>query len=829
MSLMPDSTPLTPPLLAQQPSSWTRYLPLVLAVAIALIYSQTLQYPFVFDSVNGILHNKQIRTFPEWDSAPFSNRRLVVFITFFFNFCLTGISPVSYHLFNIFIHIVNAMLVYALVLMCLGLPDRKPLNPCRLPILTPDIRALAAFAIAGFWALHPVQVQSVTYTIQRSEAMAATGLLGCALAVLLHDRAKSFAPRFGFILLFAFFGAIGVYSKEVALVLPLFIYLFDSRVVTGSWLAPFKSRWPMYVLSLGLIALPLLSVKQNEMSTQTAKASAGFAQSYVTWYGYFLSQPRSILHYLWISVFPSSLSMDLGWYVMPPGPLMVLCFIPIVALFAWGIWMLFKRPWLGFIWIGVFFVVLAPSSSFMPIIDVAFEHRIYLPILAVAVTVISFLWLGISRLTATGAIPQDRFARSLVIAASAFMVVLGARSYVRTLDFESELTAWQSVTLASPENQRAWHATGVASMNAGQFNEALNYFAQAHILEPNDPEPIAWAAYAQAKLGERNLALQAYDLGIAATDKAPQSPPSARAYPVLGDAALLTGDLDRAQAAYVKAIDTNPRNVNAFTNLGIVLSRKGDKQAALEQFKKAHELAPDLFDQQINLAEAYQNAARTDEALKGYQNVLERFPTQPRPHVLLSKFYMTQEDLPRARQALQAGLAIAPNDPSLLSQVLVLATLSRDYKAVAAAQDRLLSLNPQNLRLVMDKAWLLATCPDPAVRNPQMAVQLAQAAVMATKSQNLEAIQTLAIAHASRGEFEAAVKILTELKRLATAAGATSLIPQIETRIAQFELKQPFIDTAPFAGTPYEALDARLNPPPASQPATTQPTTAPSP
>jgi protein O-mannosyl-transferase len=812
-----------PDLSRQHPPQWAKYLPWLLILAIAVIYSQTLSYPFIFDGLNGILFNKSIRAFPELDPALFSNRRLMVTLTLCMNFALSGLDTTSYHVFNILVHMLNTLLLYFLLLFCLRLPDRNPANLARIPLVSADLRPLFAFAIAGLWALHPIQVQSVTYTIQRSESMAATGLLGCALAILLHDAATSFPRRVLFGLLFAFFAIVGVYSKEVALVLPFFIYLFDSRVVTGSWLQPLKARWPLYVLSLLLLILPLLSVKRSELATPVPGAqyvSAG-NQPYVSSMGYFLSQPRSILHYLWISVCPANLTLDLGWYVMPPGITMVLCFIPVVALFLWAIWMLFKRPWLGFVWFGLFFVILAPSSSVMPIIDVAFEHRMYLPLLAVMISVVALLWLGVRRLAVNGAIPRESVTRSLTVAACAIMLVLAARSFIRTYDFRSEIDAWRAVTLTSPENQRAWYTVAMSHVEAGLYNDSLPYFERAHELEPQDPATLAGVALAQAKLGKSDLAALAFDAGW------PTAGRVKRTYATFGAAALAFDDMPRAKKAYIEAIKFDPGNVIAHTNLGVVLARMGDKEAAFKEFQTAYDLAPEYYEQQINLAEAYQTLGNLQEAGKRYQDILKKFPAQPRTYILLSKLQMNEGDLPAARRTLESGLAIAKNNPTLLNQLIIVSILARDYKTLSAVQDALLSQFPQDVRLVHNKAWTLATCPDPAIRNPKQALMLAQAVVQATKGADLDAVQTLAAALAANGDFDNALKILQEARK-AVAADPTLAQPlaQIDARIAQFERKEPYLDTTPFAGTPLEDLDTRLNPPPATQP-TTGPATQP--
>jgi len=118
--------------------------------------------------------------------------------------------------------------------------------------------------------------------------------------------------------------------------------------------------------------------------------TAGFGYASVTPMSYFMTQPEVILHYLKLSVWPSTLCIDYLWPKVKTmneaiGPMIVVSLLFLTTLFC-----LRKRPEWAF-WGLWFFLILAPTSSFMPIADAAVEHRMYLPLISVMIGVVLLL------------------------------------------------------------------------------------------------------------------------------------------------------------------------------------------------------------------------------------------------------------------------------------------------------------------------------------------------------------------------------------------------------------------------------------------------------
>ena len=234
-----------------------------------------------------------------------------------------------------------------------------------------------AFAIALVWLIHPLQTQSVTYVIQRCESMMGMFLFLCLYGVVRAAEARRAWPWY--VLAVAACG-LGMGCKEVMLTAPPW---------RSCWIGP---SWPRPGGSCSGVAacctrrclpsaLALLVMNLSKM-TGDGDVSAGFDSTVVTPVAYLRTQPAVILHYLRLAFWPRPLCLDYHWPVADspleiyPAAAAVIAML-VASVVAFRYW-----PGLGFLGLS-FFVVLAPTSSIMPIADLAFEHRMYVPLAAV--------------------------------------------------------------------------------------------------------------------------------------------------------------------------------------------------------------------------------------------------------------------------------------------------------------------------------------------------------------------------------------------------------------------------------------------------------------
>jgi tetratricopeptide (TPR) repeat protein len=235
--------------------------------------------------------------------------------------------------------------------------------------------------------------------------------------------------------------------------------------------------------------------------------------------------------------------------------------------------------------------------------------------------------------------------------------------------------------------------------------------------------------------------------------------PAAEFFRLFDHAAELAakGEDEAAIAEWKKALEINPDDPFANNNLGLHLLARGQLDDALPRFAKAAGLKPDYADAQNNLGIVLLQKGRVDEAILHLENAeeLDRRKTQTY-YNLGAAFYM-QGRIPEALAQWRAGLRVDPDDLPLLSQA----------------------------------AWVLATNPNASVRNGDEAVELAARAVKLSGAKDPATLDTLAAAYAEAGRFREAVQTARQALALATER----LAGDLKARIALYESKHPFRDT----------------------------------
>ena len=237
----------------------------------------------------------------------------------------------------------------------------------------------------------------------------------------------------------------------------------------------------------------------------------------------------------------------------------------------------------------------------------------------------------------------------------------------------------------------------------------------------------------------------------------------------LGRLLLNTGRGDEAMVHFRQTFQIKPDYADAYYNLGTALAGKGQLQEATSCFEKALRINPDLAQAHYNLATALVRLDRPEEAAEQYRSVLRRQPDFTEAHFQLA---LTLSRLGRAKEA-------------------------------AAQYRQVLKLNPQMTGALNNLAWLLASHPDPEVRNGADAVLLAEQACQLTHYRDAIFVGTLGAAYAAAGRFEEAVTTAKMAESMATAAGDEELARKNQKLAELFLARQPFHESPqPAAPTP---------------------------
>lgn len=571
----------------------TRLLPtLLLAAAAWAAYSNSFRAPFVLDDADAITENPTLHSLwrslvPPGGGATVSGRPLLN-LSLAVNYAVSGERVWSYHAANLLIHILAACVLFALVRRTLELPAlRERFAGAQV--------ALAA-AIAGVWMLHPLQTEAVTYTCQRAES-----LMGLFVLLTLYGFVRAVtSPRpWPWRAATVLACLAGVATKEVAVLAPPLVLLYDRTFVAGSLREAWRRRPWLHASLFGTWA-PLAWLVAG--GGWNRGGTAGFGVGVSPW-AYWLTQFVAIVHYVKLAVWPHPLVFEYGpfWVgVRQAAPYAAL----VAALAAATLWALLRRPALGYLgaW---FFAILAPTSIVPGTNQMIVEHRLYLPLAALVA-------LAVTGMYALGG------RRSLALW-PALAAVLGGLTFLRNRTYRSELALWRDTVAKAPGNPRAHYNLGIVYSGEQRYAEAV-VEDQAALRLADGPIDAARRPSVENKLG-----LDLADSGrltdaVAAYEQALQwAPDYGFAHLNLARAFVRLGRYPDAVRQYEAALQRNVGGAPAEAELGDALMHEGRLADVIAHYEAAVRLAPKWAAGFNNLGFALLQAGRFGDAIAAYR------------------------------------------------------------------------------------------------------------------------------------------------------------------------------------------------------------------
>ena len=563
---------------------------LVAAILGMVLYSGASTNPFQYDDLHSIQYNPHIRSLgnlPSFftDLHTFSSDsrgtmfRPLVLISYALNYAWGGQGVAGYHWFNLFLHLLCALLLYALLSRSLGEP--------------------AAWVGGLVFLLHPTHAELVNYLSSRSDLMVSCWYLGAMLLAAQGRWAGACMAYAG-----------GLLSKEVAITLPVLVGLQrGARQV--------RDRWrPLVVMGLiGLGYLALISLNRF-LPGSLAKAPRGLGEQLPT-------QLKAFVYYLWLFCMPSRLSVEHQFFVSSglDAPVFFAALL-LGSLCLLSLRHLRRLPAYGWAW---FMLTLLPASL-VPLNILVSERRMYLASAGLCL-VVAWLW----QRAAAGRRPW--------LVAALLMGVLALMSVARNQVWASEVRLWEDAVAKGPGMFRARANLALAYKHQHRDQEALGQLRLALHIKPDYAD--AWAelgnlffdqgdaqgaeaAYRQALKYNPSLEGVHYNLGNMAQRRGEwaqaidyyqtalrYNPGYAEAHNNLGQAYEALGRQPEALAEYRQALVDNPELAQGWYNLAVML----EKTRELAEAKKAYQRVPPLLraDPEYRENPQYQEFARRAE------------------------------------------------------------------------------------------------------------------------------------------------------------------------------------------------------------------------
>ena len=590
----------------------------VIVVLAFSLYAGALSGPFLFDDVPGIVENESIRdlghlarvlhppaTGSGVDSRPVINLSLAL------NYAVSGLDPRGYRLTNVALHALTALTLFGLL--------RRTLSAPAVPRRWRELALPVAAGTAFLWTAHPLQTETVICVVQRTEGIVSLWYL---LALYCFVRGATPEMKRGWLSAAWISCLLGMASKEVMVSAPLMILLYDRTFLAGTFREAWRRRGHWH-LAFGATWI-LLAWLVHDSGGQRG-GTAGFAAGVSPW-TYLLTQARALTVYLKLSVWPSPLIADYGdWLasglreVWAEGTM-------ILMLLVVTFWASVRRPVLGFVG-AFFFAVLAPSSSFYPLVSQTIaEHRMYLPLAAVLVLLVAGLFL-LPRMAA-------------IVTGVALLAASSALTVQRQGVFRSEEALWQDVIAHAPRNAWAYFNLGKVRYREGRWSEAEQQNRRASEISPQHFGAIFALGLALERQGRVAEAREAYARVLTIR------PSHTEANFRLGLAHLRLGQPADALPHFEAVVRLQPDRADAEGNLGAALSQLGRPDEAIPHFERVLSLRPEDADAHLNLALVLQQAGRDAEALTHLETAQRLRPGDAQIRQILESA-RSRRDVPR--------------------------------------------------------------------------------------------------------------------------------------------------------------------------------------
>jgi len=695
--------------LAKVPDPWVRIIGVILIIITGfLVYGGSLHSEFHLDDESTVTANRDIRSIK---SAILSGSpRFITNLTFAINYHFCELDTFGYNLTNLIIHIISGILVFFVIELTLKLPLLKE----RFGGYALDIGLLAAL----IFTVHPVQTGAVTYITQRMESQSSMFYLAALLFFILSVCRPGHKISLTLAAVISSFLAMG--SKQIATTIPVLILVYDFMLISGGDLNELKKRRLSHILISSTLILPAyLTITNLDVYGKTS----GFGIPYVSPLNYLFTQFSVVLYYIKLIFLPYPLNLDYDWryaqglFEFPT----FLSFLTLVGVAIMTLKIAKRRPLYAFLIIW-YFLILAPSSSIIPLKDAIFEHRVYL-------ASVGIIWLSLlgtvpllgSKTSIFGLMPVRYLHTTLICIV---ILVFGLLTIQRNMAWETEITLWEDTVNKSPNKSRPHLNLGTAYKRAGLIRKAIAEYKESFRVDPSYGRGQSNLGVAYYEMGRVDEAIKEikqamekspglpeihYNLGIIYREQkdlyeAIQSykraieldPEYEDAYFNLGEIYIETERIDEAISLYEKLVSMKPYLASAHANLGGLYSQKGDFAKAEKELKKAVRLKPDEFIPHYNLAATYESLGRVKEAINEYRIARDLKPDFPEARNGLANLYKQLGLFDEAIEEYQILTSINPQDRQNRANLLLTRNKKSRWNRIAGKFQESIKTNPND-------------------------------------------------------------------------------------------------------------------------------------
>jgi len=600
---------------------------MIIVITGVLIYSNVIKVPFYFDDTVRIQNNKFVRvdelTLKKIEDAAFKKPALsgrpISNISFAINYYFHQYIVDGYHIVNIVIHILTGIFLFSFLAVTLNLSNRLTVSPNSSKVtIKPGYVALFA---ALLWFTNPLHTSSVTYIIQRMNSLAAMFYIFSFLlyvkARILQTSTINLTKRLTKLKVHLLFTSsfvtwlLSLCCKQTAPLFPFFVILYEFyffQNLNKEWL---KKYFKYFLVLLFFLSIVVVISLTNGHLIQNLSRFRDFANNEFTYLQRVLTQPRVMLYYITLFLFPhpSRLKLDYDYplFFSPFNPSTTLVAIfTILFLMNFSLYVAKKDRLISFciLW---FFGNLLVESSVIPL-AIIWEYRTYVP----------SMFLGLLIVILIGRYSKTKL--SFIFIISAVVLMNSGWTYKKNDLWNNKVAFWMDNVNKTPHKARPHYQLAHAFSKQEKMDNASFYYNKTLLLNPKH-----YKAH--------------NNLGVALEKK---------------------GDIAKAIAHFKKSIKIAPSYVDPYNNLGNIMVGNEKLNKAIELFNTALIYEPNNENTHFNLAVALEKMNSPDMAIKHYLEALRIKPFFPQAHNNLGGIFLKKNKISSALFHFKEAVRIDP-------------------------------------------------------------------------------------------------------------------------------------------------------------------------
>jgi tetratricopeptide (TPR) repeat protein len=569
------------------------FLPIFLGL---VVYLNSINAPFQYDDYDTVLQNRNIRIIDDFKSIfTHSLFRPVLFFTFAINYAISGLNPVSYHIFNILLHLTNILFVSILVrrITSFFLNEKDSIE--------------ISFLSSTLFAIHPIGTEAVTYISSRSSLLATFFFLASMLSYTQYYKSDNRLSKFAFYFLTVLMFLFGAASKEIILTLPIILLLTDLICLKLNYKELIKRLFSVHISFLVIITIGIILRLYFFFSYE--KVGGALPRSI---YENLLTHSEVIIKYIRLLLLPFGQNLIhnyptvrsiLNFYTL-------LCIFTIFSLIWYAVKNYRKKPIIsyGILW---FFITLLPSSSFIPFQEAMTEKHLYLPMIGFFISISVVI-----------IILYEKFLNYQMYMRTVFVIILAILSVLtiyRNYIWSDSIRLWEDIIKKTPDSWATHYA----------YADALRKQAESDIVN----------SFNSYKAGDQGISQEYMNSYIKNLTKAIKHYIESTQYrPAYVDALLNTGicygmlanvtksenDFKEAERFFKIVRELEPENTKAMNNLANLYMLRGEYDLAINLYNEVLSKDNGNINALNNLAQIYLNIKKDfSSARKIILNLIE--------------------------------------------------------------------------------------------------------------------------------------------------------------------------------------------------------------